>query len=69
MKYQTQHNFIMFITVLGQHVSVLIESSAGPSENTEGQDAQENKLRAINDIDTPSLSVQKCSHSALEIRV
>ena len=59
----------MFIIVLGQHVSILIESPSGPSENTEGQVAQENKLRAINDINTPSMSVQKCSHSALQIRV
>ena len=29
---QTQQNFIMFIIVLGQHVSTLIESSSGPSE-------------------------------------
>ena len=31
MKYQTQQNF-MFIIVLGQHVSILIESSSGPSK-------------------------------------
>jgi len=30
--YQTQQNFIMFIIVLGQHVSILIESSSGPSK-------------------------------------
>jgi len=35
MKYQTQQNFIMFIIVLGQHVSILIESSLGPSKNTD----------------------------------
>ena len=29
---QTQHNFIMFITVLRQHVSILIESSSVPSK-------------------------------------
>ena len=29
---QTRQNFIMFITVLGQHVSILIESSSGPSK-------------------------------------
>jgi len=29
---QTQRNFIMFIIVLGQHVSILIESSSGPSK-------------------------------------
>ena len=29
---QTQQNFIMFIIVLGQHVSILIESSSGPSK-------------------------------------
>jgi hypothetical protein len=28
---QTQQNFIMFIIVLGQHVSILIESSSSPS--------------------------------------
>ena len=28
----TQQNFIMFIIVLGQHVSILIESSSGPSK-------------------------------------
>ena len=32
MTYQTQQNFIMFIIVLGQHVSILIESSSGPSK-------------------------------------
>jgi len=32
MMYQTQQNFIMFITVLGLHVSFLIESSSGPSK-------------------------------------
>ena len=35
MKYQTQQNFIMFIIVLGQHVSILIESSSGHSKNTD----------------------------------
>jgi len=34
MMYQTQQNFIMFIIVLGHHVSILIESSSGPSKNT-----------------------------------
>jgi hypothetical protein len=29
---QTQQNFIMFTIVLGQHVSILIESSSGPSK-------------------------------------
>jgi len=29
---QTQQNFIMFIIVLGQHVSILIESSSGLSK-------------------------------------
>jgi len=29
---QTQQNFIMFIIVLRQHVSILIESSSGPSK-------------------------------------
>ena len=28
----TQQTFIMFINVLGQHVSILIESSSGPSK-------------------------------------
>ena len=32
---QTQQNFIVFIIVLGQHVSILIESSSGPSKNTD----------------------------------
>jgi len=32
---QTQQNFIMLIIVLGQHVSILIESSSGPSKNTD----------------------------------
>jgi len=32
---QTQQNFIMFIIVLGQRVSILIESSLGPSKNTD----------------------------------
>jgi len=35
MMYQTQQNFIMFIIVLGQHVSIPIESSSGPSKNTD----------------------------------
>ena len=35
MMYQTQQNFIMFIIVLGQHISILIESSSGPSKNTD----------------------------------
>jgi len=30
----TQKNFIMLIIVPGQHVSILIESSSGPSKNT-----------------------------------
>ena len=36
MLYQskTQQNFIMFIIVLGQHVSILVESSSGASKNT-----------------------------------
>ena len=29
---QKQQNFIMFVTVLRQHVSILIESSSGPSK-------------------------------------
>jgi len=29
---QTQQNFSMFIIVLGRHVSILIESSSGPSK-------------------------------------
>ena len=32
---QTQQNFIVFIIVLGQHVSVLIESPSGPAKNTD----------------------------------
>ena len=32
---QIQQNFIMFIIVLGQHVSILIESSSGPFKNTD----------------------------------
>jgi len=32
---QTQQNFIMFIIVLGQHVSILTESSSGPSKKIE----------------------------------
>jgi len=35
MMHQTQQNFIMFIIVLGQHVSILIESPSGPSKNTD----------------------------------
>jgi len=31
----TQQNFIMFIIVLGQHVSILIGSSLGHSKNTD----------------------------------
>ena len=33
--YQTQQNFILFFIVLGQHVSILIESSSGPCNNTD----------------------------------
>ena len=32
---QTQQNFIVFVTVLRQHVSIHIESSSGPSKNTD----------------------------------
>jgi len=32
---QTRQNFIMFIIALGQHVSILIESSSGPSKSTD----------------------------------
>jgi len=32
---QTQQNFIVFIIVLGQHVSILIESASGPSKSTD----------------------------------
>ena len=32
---QTQQTFIMFIILLGQHVSILIESSSGPSKKTD----------------------------------
>jgi len=36
MMYQSNTTkFIMFIIVLGQHVSILIESSSGPSKNTD----------------------------------
>ena len=31
----TQQNFIMFIIVLGQHVSILTESSSGPSKKVD----------------------------------
>ena len=30
--FQTQQNFIMFIIVLGRHVSILTESSSGPKK-------------------------------------
>ena len=32
---QTQKKIIMFIIVLGQHVSILVESSSGPSKKTD----------------------------------
>jgi len=32
---QTQQTSIMFIIVLGQHVSILIEPSSGPSKKTD----------------------------------
>jgi len=32
---QTQQNIIMFIIVLGQNVSILIQSPLGPSKNTD----------------------------------
>ena len=35
MMCQTQQTFIMFIIVLGQHVSILIEPSSGPSKKTD----------------------------------
>ena len=31
---QTQQNVIMFIIVLGKHISILIESSSDPSKKT-----------------------------------
>ena len=30
---QTQQNYIIFIIVLGRHVSILIETSSGPSKD------------------------------------
>jgi len=69
----------MFILVLGQHVSIFIESSSGPYGKTDNNEQKSllvynvtkttqsayanaklhksNKLRDINDINTPSLSV------------
>ena len=69
----------MFIIVLGQHVSILIESFSGPSKKIDNNEQESllvynvtktiqsaymnaklhksNKLRDINDINTPSLSV------------
>ena len=35
MSQSNRTNFIMFIIVLGQHVSILIESSSGPSKKTD----------------------------------
>jgi len=32
MMCQTQKNFVMFIILLGQHVSILTESYSGPSK-------------------------------------
>ena len=110
----------MFIIVLGQHVSILIELSSGPSLSVKRESKQSNKKktseakpvqrgynkqqptvaynneqeslltynvtkttqsaymndklhksnkpREINDVNTPSLSLQKCNHSTLEIR-
>jgi len=72
MMYQTQQNFIMFIIVLGRHVSILIESSSGPSKNTDPYLAMF-KMRCgipnayILDITMYKMHVSLCSYCTIRI--
>jgi len=69
----TKKNFIVFIIVLGQHVSILIESSSGPSKiqiliyyrnqslNTRDKS---HKVRQEYDINIKKVSLTKRNYSA-----
>ena len=63
MMYQSQQNFIMFITVLGRHVSVLIEIISRPFWDTEFQllNIEDKSLKVCQeyDINIGKLSVTK----------
>jgi len=64
----------MFIIVLGQHVSILIESSSGPSKNTEPYLAM-SKMRCgipkayILDITMYKMHVSLCSYYTIRILI
>ena len=76
MMYHTQQNFIMFIIVLGQHVSILIlvESSSGPSKYTDPYLAMF-KTRCgipnayILDITVYKMHVSLCSYYTVRILI
>jgi len=69
---QTQQNFIMFIIALGQHVSILTESSSGRSKNTDPYLALF-KMRCgipnacIIDITIYKMHVSLCSYCTIRI--
>ena len=71
---QTQQNCIMSITVLGQHVSILIVSSSGPSKITDPHLAMF-KLRCgipnayILDITVYKMHVSLCSYCTVRILI
>ena len=64
----------MFITVLGQHVSILIEASSGPSKNTDPYLAMF-KMRSgipnayILDITMYKMHVSLCSYYTTRILI
>ena len=67
-------NFIMFITALGQHVTILIESSSGPYEDTDPYLAMF-KMRCgipnayILDIPLYKMHVSLCSNCTIRIHI
>ena len=71
---QTQPNFIMFVIVLGQHVSIRTESSSGPSKNTDPYLAMF-KMRCgipnayILDITIYKMHVLLCSYYTIRILI
>jgi len=74
MMYKTQQNFIVFIIVLGQHVSILIESSSGPSKNIDPYLAMF-KVRCripnayILDITMYKMHVSFCSYCTIRVPI